>query len=300
MAWIAPSTRADGFVVTAAVWNQDVVANTIANRAQIRGSVSGGYVSRSGANLVYAPDTCNVCFCFESGVWNLKVIPDAGVTVGATGLTASTAYYLYVYDAGGGAMTLDLSTTGTVLQNGIRVKSGATERTFVAYIYADSAGAVTTYAEDAATQLICNAYNQRRISLYKTDAGANWTYTSGVWRSANNSTTNRLHAVSDGRGSLEVQVEAIVNASGASAVVPAAGVGVNSTAVPSGSSGTANFWVASLNGQGRMYARYEAVPAVGYNYYQWLEYGTANVTFYGTTTAFGPTVQSRISAVGMF
>ena len=28
MAWINPSTRATGYLVTAAIWNQDVVANT--------------------------------------------------------------------------------------------------------------------------------------------------------------------------------------------------------------------------------------------------------------------------------
>jgi hypothetical protein len=35
MAWVSPSTRTTGFLVTAAVWNQDVVANAIALRSQV-------------------------------------------------------------------------------------------------------------------------------------------------------------------------------------------------------------------------------------------------------------------------
>lgn len=88
--------------------------------------ISGGYVTRSGSNLLFAPEVSNKVYLYEDSIWKPKLIPDVGITTGATGLTASTDYFLYVYD-NSGTLTLDLSTTyPTTTQNGIQVKGNTT------------------------------------------------------------------------------------------------------------------------------------------------------------------------------
>lgn len=62
----------------------------------------------------------------------LEVIPSAGVTLAATGLTPSTLYYIYAY-MNAGTMTLEASTTGhsTDSVTGIEIKTGDATRTLV-------------------------------------------------------------------------------------------------------------------------------------------------------------------------
>lgn len=99
------------------------------------GLLSGGYVTRSSTNLLYAPDVSDKVYLYENSLWVEHTIPDSGITVACTGLTSDTAYYLYVYD-NAGTLTLDLSTTVPTTQDGIGVKTGATDRLMVARCYA--------------------------------------------------------------------------------------------------------------------------------------------------------------------
>lgn len=164
-------------------------------------TVSGGYVTRAIDDLLYLPDTSNRVFLYESSVWTSHAIPDAGITVACTGLSTDTDYYLYVYD-NIGTLTLDLSTATPTTQDNIGVKTGATDRLFVARCYADASGAVTTWEQDATTQLVNNVYNKRMIHLVKHDTTANWTYDSATWRQQRGSILNQLNFVGDGVNSV--------------------------------------------------------------------------------------------------
>lgn len=65
-------------------------------------------------------------------------IPSAGVTIGNSGLSASTLYYVYAY-LNAGALALELSTTGhSKHTNGIETKTGDTTRTLVGMLYTNS------------------------------------------------------------------------------------------------------------------------------------------------------------------
>jgi len=161
-------------------------------------SVSGGYVSRSGNDIIFLPDKSNRVFCYESSVWTEKTIPDAGITVaGTTGLTAGSDYSIYVYDSGG-TLTLDITQTGTVTQNGIPVKGGATSRTFLALCRANASGDVDTWVQDPKRNLLCNWYNRRAVHLACLIA-AN-TYGSTTTRAMNNDqATNHIEFISVGQ-----------------------------------------------------------------------------------------------------
>jgi len=242
--------------------------------------ISGGYVTRSGSNLLYAPAVGTRCLVYEAtDEWVPKKIPDAGLTVACTGLTNSTAYYAYVYDsdAGGDLDTMILSTTAPTTQNGISVMTGFTARTLVARCYADASGNITTYAEDAATHLVNNVYNKRRVAVFKTDTTSSWTYATAAWRQARAQSTNRVQIVCDGVNHIAARVAASATV-GATAQNAVTGVGIDSTSANSAQAITfTNGTLASP-----IISFYEGVPSAGYHAINWLEYTTgATATFYG-------------------
>ena len=65
----------------------------------------------------------------------LQTIPEAGVTLDCSALTADTLYYIYIYNSSG-TLTLEASTTGTALSGGVEVQSGATNKRYVGRIMA--------------------------------------------------------------------------------------------------------------------------------------------------------------------
>lgn len=86
----------------------------------------------SGGNLVLSPVNGNGI------VINMlmQTVPSAGVSLPATGLTASTLYYIYAY-MNSGTMTLEASTTAyaTDASSGVTIKSGDVTRTLVGMAY---------------------------------------------------------------------------------------------------------------------------------------------------------------------
>lgn len=64
------------------------------------------------------------------------IIPTAGVTLSATGLTINTVYFVYVW-MNGATMTLEASTTGhsTNTATGMEIKTGDPTRTLVGMVY---------------------------------------------------------------------------------------------------------------------------------------------------------------------
>lgn len=254
-------------------------------------TVSGGYVTRSGTNLLFSPDRSNRVFCFET-VWVEKVIPDAGITVACTGLANDTDFFLYVFDSAG-TLTLDLSTTGTTTQNGIKVKSGTTSRTFIARCRSNGSGAITTFSEDASTQLVNNAYNKRTIGLFKIEATNSWTDASAVYRAANGTSTNRINVVCDGVEGLLCIANVTAQSTGANNFTQ--GIGIDSTTVNSAKV----FTVAQQSTLGQPQAVFVGVPTIGHHAFQWLEYSQgATVTYFGDA---GLTyLQSGITLIGRF
>lgn len=89
------------------------------------------------------------------------VLPSAGVTYTASGLSASTKYYVYL---GGttASPSLSLSTTGYVTgTNGVTVMSGDATKTLVGMIYTTAS---TQFVDAAATRYCLNWFNRRKIT----------------------------------------------------------------------------------------------------------------------------------------
>ncbi len=264
------------------------------------GQVSGGYVDRSGTSLRYLPDVSNRCWCYENNVWVEKVIPDAGITAPATGLTANTTYTLFVYD-NSGTLTLDMdSGNNTVTQNGIRVKAGATSRTALALCFAPTHGVtnkgqILTLNEDAKSQTLCNFYNKRPVTLVRQELTDSWTYATAAFRSANNSTTNRVTATCDGANEIVCTVNAM--AAAASGNLATVGVGVDSTTVDSSQNR-----VSIVSATGVTIAVYFGVPAASTHFFQWLESspGATTDTFFGDNTGATGQCQSALILKGLF
>jgi hypothetical protein len=108
------------------------------------------YLSLSGANLLLSPKDGNNLSI--QGV--ARAIPDAGVTLAATGTAATTFYYIYAYwDTGTTAIKLEFSTTGYATQagTGVRIKSGDSTRTLVGIWSSAAANAWSTIPTEGAS-----------------------------------------------------------------------------------------------------------------------------------------------------
>lgn len=113
------------------------------------------YLSKSGSNLLLAPYNGN----------NINIagaptaIPNAGVTLATTGLSASTYYYIYAF-LSSGTLTLEASTTVNATNStyGYEQKSGDSSRTLVGAAYT-TAG--TAWADTATTRFVASYFNQQ-------------------------------------------------------------------------------------------------------------------------------------------
>ena len=241
-------------------------------------SMSGGYCTISGTTLTYAPATSPYVYLYVSSVWTSYLI-GTGPTCSVTGLSASTAYYVYAYQSGG-TVAVECVTTGTTTQNGILVKSGATDHLLLAYAYANASGVVTTYVQTASTQNLCNVYNKRRVVLIRNESAASWTYSSTSWHQANANTANQIVIVSDGTVGVDLHALGMGTANG-SVEVTLVGLGIGSTTVNSAQL----MHCSGGNSIGRNVsaAAYMCTPAAGVSTYAWLECCTNGTgTFYNT------------------
>lgn len=125
---------------------------------------------KSGANLVLQPFNGNLLTI--AGVTN--AVPDAGVSLAATGLTAGTTYLIYAY-MNAGTMTLEASITAhatstTAGNKGTEIKSGDDTRTLVGM------GRVITgaaWADSATQRFVASWFNrERRSAIGTTDSSS--------------------------------------------------------------------------------------------------------------------------------
>ena len=103
-------------------------------------------IALSGGNIVLSPFNGNGLVI--NGV--PRIIPGAGVSLAATGMAATTLYYIYAFMSGG-AMTLEASTTGHVTgTDGMEIKAGDATRTLVGMAWASAAATWGASAGDVA------------------------------------------------------------------------------------------------------------------------------------------------------
>lgn len=148
------------------VYVQDVSAAdvlkvvTAQSIADLGSSLATNYrLTLSGGSLLLAPYNGNKLTI--NGV--LETIPDAGVTLAATALTAGH-YYIYAYMSGA-TMTLEASTTARATSTsagnkGNQIKSGNNTRTLVGAAYSTAAA----FSDTDTNRLVISWANRRNIS----------------------------------------------------------------------------------------------------------------------------------------
>jgi len=267
----------------------------------------------AGTAVYYTPYVGNLVPIYDGAQFNVAEFAELTLTLNANHV-ANAIYDIFIFDDGGtttigtgpawntatagsgargsGAGTTQLVRTQGLLTNAVSMtaRNGATtytvaafEGTYVGSISMDGTnGQVTCHTVYGQSRKfgVWNYYSRVPIALQAGDStGTPWTYTaSSVWRQSRADTTNFAQVF---EGVAEEVVSATFHntylvASGASTY----GIGVNSTAAPTGSYPAANNEGASANTRAPAHIR--AQPALGLTNFMCLEWTAVSGTFSGT------------------
>lgn len=124
MSWVTPSTRATGEMITAAIWNQDVVANPKYLKGQ-SGPVSLEDAIGAAVQLVTGPGTIaasrSIVSVATAGGASTITLPTSWVTSGVLVLVKNS-------DGSAGTNAITIETQGSELIDGEATASIATNR----------------------------------------------------------------------------------------------------------------------------------------------------------------------------
>jgi hypothetical protein len=244
-----------------------------------------------------------------------QALTDATKSPAAAG--ANSNYDLFVWNDGGtlrctrgpawssdtsrgtGAGTTELQTVGGYLCNKVAITNGpgAGAGLYVGSVRTNGSSTVdwtlgTSAAGGGAASLgVWNQFNRVEILTRVQDSNAGWAYTTASWRSADNSTTNRISAVFGGTDeSHEASYTCVMAQSGANTTTTYVGIGVDSTSSPSGV-------VAQHNSGGVAVASTPRATAIGnllgFHFFQAIEYGATGMNF-GGNSAQGLALRARM------
>lgn len=252
------------------------------------------------ASIFYTPYIGSRIALYDgTGSWNVRTFTEKTLAIGT--ITSGKNYDVFAYD-NAGVVALELSAAWTsdtaradalTTQDGILVKSGTITRRYVCTFRTT---ATTTTEDSARRRFLWNMYNRRPTTMFRQDPADNWTYTTATWRQANGGATNQLEVVT---GQLEDAIDITVSSVQSNSNIAnsrAIGIGIGSTTTVS-LLGTTGVFVNAATYDTQIIARLVTAPALGYSFYTWLEWSTAN----GTTTWYGDdglgTAPGRYSAM---
>ena len=190
--------------------------------------------------IYFTPYKSDRLALYDGTNWRVYSFTEKSLALGT--LTSGTNYDVFAY-ASGGAVTLDSSSlvawtsntaraTNIVQQNGVWVKSGATNYRYLGTIRTTS---TTTTEDSALNRFVFNASNRVRRAMKRYETTANWTYNSITYRPWNNSTSNRVQMVVGlDEDSVRVDFGAYVYCSTSGVAIYIA-LGLDSTTTPTGS-----------------------------------------------------------------
>jgi len=238
----------------------------------------------TGATSIYwTPYNGNLVSLYDGTRWRMYAFTEMTLALGT--LTSGLPYDVFLYD-NAGTLTLEATawTNGTTrataltTQDGVYVKTGATTRRYLGTFYTTS----TTETEDSfAKRFLWNCYNQKKRKLRKFETNTSWSYGTAAWRSANNSTTNRVEVII---GLSETPISLTLNHMGPNGTSTLDNsIGLDSTSTPHADVGGA---YGGYIGTGTPILIgtlcLQVYPGVGYHYLQWLEFSSsAGQTSYG-------------------
>lgn len=200
----------------------------------------------------------------------------------ASGMSASTLYYVYVNPDG---FVRASATAYSYSWEGVRVlgRSGsAKDWLFIGYVRTDAS---TNFLDSITSRLVVNWYNRIAKALYTSpgysdnNATTTWTTASTTWTRANAGTGSTLEFIANGEDAVTYQAHHQASDSSPTASTPRSGVGESSqtsATVFSGNSVAGSDTNVGVGSSGRTY-----IPAEGYQYLELLARADAGtVTFY--------------------
>jgi len=203
-------------------------------------------------------------------------------------LTSGSVYDIFAYYSGS-AVTLEslvwtsatARATALTTQNGVLVKTGATDRRYLGTLCASA----TDATEDSESKrYLYNHYNRVARKLKCIDATNSWAYTTTSFREIQAGSTFGTSRVGLVNGWAEDSVIARATLAGTSSSgnpTVAVGIGLDSATNVADTNEVRTLGT----GINSFSAFYSAIIPVGLHYIAWLEYGGANVTMYGDNGA---------------
>lgn len=223
---------------------------------------------------------------YNSSKWQIYTFDE--ISLSLSGLTSGKNYDIFIYD-NAGTLTLELSSAWTndttrndalTLQDNVYIKSGSVTRRYIGTLRTTG----TTTTEDSETKrFLWNYYNRVQGKLKKVEATASWAYVTAAYRAANNSTANRVEIVT-GLADKPIHLTCAVQFSTSSGTGVAGIPGIDEDGTASNDADITQFLEVPVSGfQHHGLAQMTKTPTLGYHYYQWTEWGGANLTFWGAS-----------------
>jgi hypothetical protein len=229
----------------------------------------------SQSTIYFTPYNGNQIALYDGSSWQMKSFTELSLAL--SGLTSGKNYDVFV-DYNGGTPQLVLSASWTndttradaiTLQDGVYVKSGATDHRLIGTIRTTS---TTTTEDSAAKAFVWNLYNAE-VRPVRAATPTNWSTTVASFREFNNSSAYRIEAVI-GIAGTTVDLKATIYAGNTNGYT--VGIGQDSATVSH-----ANCYHA-IWGMGGSYMNNTSTlavqPTAGYHYWTGLERRTALTT----------------------
>jgi len=158
---------------TTAIESLDILYNVLAANAQCR------LYYTDATHLTLSPYNGNKILINGT----VCTIPSAGVVLAATGLLATTLYYVYAY-MNGATMTLEAITTAhsPSAVNGTEIKNGDATRTLVGMAYVKTAA---TFADSGTQRFVASWFNPRPRGVQRNFTALRSVSTVGTWSEFN-------------------------------------------------------------------------------------------------------------------
>lgn len=237
------------------------------------------------ATSVYVtPFKGNLIALYDGTRWELYSFSEITISVPAT---TNTNYDVFLYLSGGSVVAESVAwsgdttrTTALTRQDGVYVKSGATERRYVgSYRTTGSSG----QTEDSISKrFVWNYYNRLHRRFKVVDTTNSWTYSTNTIRQANGSTANQVDIlIGVEEDPIWVKVDGKCLHSGATARAANVYVGLDSTTAGTNDLVYEDGCTSAVNADCRAY--FNRTVTAGKHYLAWLERasGTATHTWYG-------------------
>lgn len=263
----------------------NIPSNAIPSTNDFRLSLTSGVPVTAadvyGASTIYmVPYLGNKISLFTGTAWATRT--SAQFSLGLSGLTGGLPYDIFVYDNAGVptmefAAWTNTSTRATPLasQDGVLVKSGDTTRRYVGSF---TPGGATTVSDAAAARNLWNYNNRVLRSLASTGTTTtSYTYTSGIWRLAENNAANTVgFIVGVAEDTVEAVSNAIITGSGAYQKYISIGYDVTNAINANATIGGMGISGSYMSAASSLFL----IPAAGVHTLSRIEYGGTGTTFY--------------------